>query len=274
MMSVRPQLALVTGAGRGFGAVVARRLAGAGIRVAALGRNPAAIEAIADETGGLSVIADVLDERRVDEGVRALVAEHGPIGVLVNNAGVGGTFGLAWEADRDAWWHTVEVNVRGTHNVTSAVVPSMVEAGAGRIINVVSHAGTARWPYSSAYVVSKAGVIKYGENLAAEVRRLGVKVFNYHPGILEIGLTENFFATDPQPGTLEGMVADWFRKQIAEGRSMDATVSADKLVRLAWGDADALSGRYLTAYDDLDELLSRSTEIVDANLYTLGLLEP
>jgi NAD(P)-dependent dehydrogenase (short-subunit alcohol dehydrogenase family) len=181
---------------------------------------------------------------------------------------------LAWEVDHDAWWRTVEVNVRGVHIVTTAVVPGMVSAGAGRIINVVSHAGTARWPYSSAYVVSKAGAIKYGENLAAEVRKHGVKVFNYHPGILEIGLTEKVFETEPEPGSLEEMVFGWFKKQIADGKSVDAVVAADTLVRLALGDADFLSGRYVTAYDDLDELISRGAEIADSRLYTLGLLEP
>lgn len=264
----------MTGAGRGYGLVVSRHLAEAGFKVAALGRDPRAIERVADEIGGVPLIADVLDRPGVQREIERLVSDHGPVGVLVNNAGVGGGFGLAWEADPDAWWHTVEVNVRGTHNVTSAVVPAMLEAGAGRIINIVSHAGTARWPYSSAYVVAKAGLIKYGENLAAEVRKHGVVVFNYHPGILEIGLTENFFATNPQPGTREGMIADWFRKQIAEGRSMDADVSARKLVRLASGEADALSGRYFTAYDDLDALFGRAAEIADSKYYTLGLLEP
>jgi NADP-dependent 3-hydroxy acid dehydrogenase YdfG len=271
---MKPGLALVTGAGRGYGTYLARHLAKAGAHVAVLGRDPVAIGAIADEIGGVAVIADVLDQPRIDEGVGKLVAAHGPVDILVNNAGVGGVFGLAWEVDRDDWWRTVEVNVRGTHNVTSAVLPGMVDAKAGRIINVVSHAGTARWPYGSSYVVSKAAVIKYGENLAAEVRKHGIVVLNFHPGILEIGLTEELFAGNPEPGTLYGMVAEWFREQIAAGRSLDADVSAAGLVRLALGEFDSLTGRYFTAYDDLDEILSRADEIAASNLYTLGLLQP
>jgi NADP-dependent 3-hydroxy acid dehydrogenase YdfG len=267
-------LVLVTGAGRGYGATVARHVAAAGFHVAVLGRDAHAIGAVAEEVGGRPVVADVLDRAAVERGIAGLVADHGPISVLVNNAGLGGPLALMWEADPDEWWATFEVNVRGTHNVTTAVLPGMFAAGAGRIINIVSHAGTARWPYGSAYAISKAAVIKLGENLAAEVRRHGVVVLNYHPGILEIGLTQTHFESAPEPGTTEAMVADWFRGEIAAGRSIDADLSAERLVRLVRGDADALTGRYLTAYDDLDAILAESDEIAGSTLYTLGLLQP
>ena len=268
------RLALVTGGGRGYGAVIAQQLAAAGVKVAVLGRDRAAVDEVSDQVAGVPVVADILDRPGIEAAVSNLIAEHGPVTALINNAGVGGTFGLAWEVDPDDWWQTIEVNVRGTHNVTSAVLPAMVEAGGGRIISVVSHSGTARWPYGSAYAISKAALIKYGENLAAEVRKLGIVVLNYDPGILEIGLTETLFASEPAPGSLDAMVADWFREQIAAGRSVDAEVSAAGLVRLALGDADELSGRYLTAHDDLDEIVSHAPEITNSNLYTLGLLKP
>lgn len=266
-------LALVTGGGRGYGEVVARQLAAEGFLVAVLGRDEAALETVAESIGGIAVQADVLDAERVGQVVRELQAKRGAIDVLVNNAGLGGPLGPTWEVDPDEWWRTFEVNVRGTHTVTRAVVPDMVARRAGRIINVVSNAGVARWPYGSSYAVAKAAMIKHGENLAAEVRRHGVTVLNFHPGILEIGLTETLFAADPRPGTYEAMVADWFRTQIAEGRSIDAEVSAGQLARLARGDADALHGRYLTAYDDLDAIAATATGIAETD-YTLGLLKP
>ncbi len=265
--------ALVTGAGRGYGAVVARRLAADGFTVAALGRDLAAVEEVADSVGGVAVHADVLDADRVHQAVGALVTSHGAIDVLVNNAGVGGTLGPAWEVDPDEWWRTFEVNVRGTHTVTTAVVPAMVARRGGRIINVVSNAGVARWPYGSSYAVSKAAVIKYGENLAAEVRRHGVTVLNFHPGILEIGLTETLFDSNPTQGTYDAMVAGWFRQQIAEGHSIDEEASAAQLARLAGGLADALTGRYFTAYDDLEAIVADAATLADTH-YTLGLLKP
>lgn len=264
---------LITGAGRGYGAVVARTLATSGAKVSVLGRNAEVLHALAGDIGAVPVVADVLDAAGTDAAIAALVSKHGAPDSLVNNAGVGGPLGLAWEVDRGDWWHTLEVNLGGTHTVTTAVLPSMLERGSGRIINVVSHAGTARWPYGSAYAVSKAALIKYGENLAAEVRKRGVVVLNFHPGILEIGLTATLFDARPEPGTTAGMVADWFRREISSGRSVDPDRSAAQLARLVRGDLDALSGRYVTAYDDLDKLAGRAGELTETD-YTLGLLEP
>ncbi len=265
------RLALVTGGGRGYGATVAKRLAEEGFTVAVLGRDQSALEVVAEATGGVAVHADVLDAARIDQAIQELLADYGAIDVLVNNAGVGGPLGPAWEVDLNDWWRTFEVNVHGTHIVTRAVLPGMLARRQGRIINVVSNAGVARWPLGSAYAVSKAALIKYGENLAAEVRRHDVIVLNFHPGILEIGLTETLFAADAQPGTYEAMIANWFRKQISEGRSIDAEESASQLVRLAEGIADALTGRYLTAYDDIEEIAANAVNITDTD-YTLGLL--
>jgi NADP-dependent 3-hydroxy acid dehydrogenase YdfG len=265
-------LALVTGGGRGYGACVVRALAAQGAVVGVLGRDAGAVGAIADEVSGVAVVADVLDVQAVRRGIDALVERCGPVEILVNNAGVAGTFGRAWEIDGDDWWRTVEVNLRGSHNVTSAVLAAMCDRGRGRIINVVSNAGVNRWPLGSSYAVSKAALIKYGENVAAEVRRFGVVVLNFNPGILEIGLTETLFAAEPQPGTHDAMIAAWLREQLAAGRGIAAEVSAAQLARLASGAADALTGRYITAYDDIDALVARADEIVDANHYTLGLL--
>jgi NAD(P)-dependent dehydrogenase (short-subunit alcohol dehydrogenase family) len=248
-------------------------LAADGFTVAVLARDPAAAEAVAGAIGGIAVQADVLDADRVERVVETLVEDHGAIDVLVNNAGVGGTLAPLWEVDPDDWWHTLEVNVRGTHTVTRAVVPHMIARRRGRIVNVVSNAGVARWPLGSAYAVSKAAVIKHGENLAAEVRRHGVVVLNFHPGILEIGLTDTLFTAEPEPGTHAARVADWFRQQIAEGRSVDADVSAGQLARLAGGALDAFTGRYLTAYDDLDAIVAGAADLGDTD-YTLGLLKP
>lgn len=264
-------LALVTGGARGYGVLIVRELDRRGMRVAVLARDPDALRRICAEVDGIPVEADVLDEEAVREGLSALSADHGPVSVLVNNAGVGGRFDLTWEAPVQDWWRTMEVNVRGTHTVTSAVVPRMIEAGRGRVINVVSQAGIHRWPMNSMYSVSKAAVIKYGENLAAEVRRFGLFVLNYHPGLLRVGLTETLF--DGRELTRnEQLAADWFSRQFAEGRGMDPSRSAEQLGRLAAGEADALSGRYLTAYDDLDDLLRRADRVRGSDALTMGFL--
>jgi NAD(P)-dependent dehydrogenase (short-subunit alcohol dehydrogenase family) len=264
------KVCLVTGGARGYGEALVRRLAAAGATVAILGRDSSRVKTLASEIGGLGVVADVVDRDQVQAAADQVVAETERVDVLVNNAGLGWPLGLAWEVDPDEWWRCVEVNVRGSYTVTRAVLPGMIEARCGRIINIVSHAGTARWPLGSAYAVSKAALIKLGENLAVETRRYGIAVVNYHPGIMDIGLTETLF-TKSEISSSESRVADWFREQIDSGNNADVGTSCDMVVRLAAGAADALSGRYLTAYDDLDEIV-RSVAAGNEETQTLGLI--
>jgi NAD(P)-dependent dehydrogenase (short-subunit alcohol dehydrogenase family) len=264
------KVALVTGGARGYGEAVSRRLAAAGATVVVLGRDPSRVTALATEIGGLPAIADVVDQVQVQAAVDQVLADAGRIDVLVNNAGLGWPLGPAWEVDSGEWWHCVEVNVRGSYIVTRAVLPAMIAAGSGRIINIVSHAGTARWPLGSAYAVSKAALIKLGENLAVETQRYGIAIVNYHPGILDIGLTETLL-TKSEISSSESRVADWFQQQIDSGNNADVDDSCDTVVALAAGAADRLSGRYLTAYDDLGEIL-KAVESGNAETQTLGLI--
>ena len=248
-----PQRVVVTGAARGYGEVVSRALARAGCRVGVLGRDPERVEATAAAVGGVPLVADVLDTKRVKEQVDAFAALEGGLDALVNNAGVGGPLGLAWDVPEDEWWRCVEVNLRGTHHVTSAAVPHLVATG-GQVLNVVSHAGTARWPFGSAYAVSKAAVIKYGENLAGELRREGVTVINFHPGIMNLGLTTGLFESEPEPGTAPWRVAEWFHGEIDAGHDLDPELSAERLTDLVVRPVPRLSGAYLTAYQEPEEI--------------------
>src|SRR5205807_4856663 len=131
----------------------------------------------------------------------------------------------------------------------------MIQRGRGRILNITSEAGVFRWPLYSAYAVSKAAVVKYSENLAAEVRRHGVSVFSVHPGLLPIGLSGPALASTAPAGSAEHTAFAWVRRQLAEGRGVDPSEAARLVVRLAAGDAGGLSGRDLSVHDDLDALV-------------------
>ncbi|WP_240554419.1 SDR family oxidoreductase, partial [Streptomyces niveiscabiei] len=99
-------------------------------------------------------------------------------------AGVPGPAGPVWESDPAEWQHAMDVNLGGTLAACRAVVPGMIERGRGRIVTVSSHAGHTRWPYVSAYSVSKAAVNKLTENLAIELLPHDIAAFSYHPGLL------------------------------------------------------------------------------------------
>jgi NAD(P)-dependent dehydrogenase (short-subunit alcohol dehydrogenase family) len=258
-------VALVTGGGRGIGRAVATALAAEGAAVAVVARTATELQQTAEAilaAGGeaIPVVADVArpaDVARAVEATRAL----GPIELLVNNAGVGGSIGPMWESDPESWWRAVEINLRGTFNCTNAVLPEMVERERGRIINVASDAGVYRWPLVSHYAVAKAAVIKLTENLATEARRHGITAFAIHPGLVRVGLTQAALDAQVADGAPEARVHAWVRKQLEDGLDVPLERSVELVVRLASGEADELSGRYISVHDDLDDLLARADTI-------------
>ncbi len=272
------QVALVTGGGRGIGRAIAQQLAAAGAAVAVTARSadqPNATVALIEKAGGraLATAADVTDHLAMMRAVATIESQLGPLDLLVNNAGIGGPIGPLWEVSPEDWWQTIDVNLRGVFLSTRIVLPGMVERGKGRIVNIASHAGVHRWPQVSAYAVSKAAVIKFTENLAAETRRQGIVVFAIHPGAVLVGPTAEVLEAEPAPESPAGRVAAWFRQQIADGRGVPPERAGELVAALASGRADALTGRYLTVYDDLDDLIRLSADIQKNDLYTLKLRE-
>jgi NAD(P)-dependent dehydrogenase (short-subunit alcohol dehydrogenase family) len=268
-------VALVTGGGRGIGRLVGHALAGAGMIVGLVARSEdelAESVALIEAAGGVaaSATADVSDEWAVAQAITKLRHELGPVDLLINNAGIVGPVGPAWEVDRDEWWRTMEVNLRGTLLCTQLVLPEMVGRRRGRIMNISSHAGVFRWPLVSAYSVSKAAVVKFTENLAHETRRHGISVFSVHPGLLPIGLAEMALANSSPPDSYEACVFAWIRQEIAEGRGADPARAVELIVDLASGRYDNLSGRQLSVHDDIDAVLARIDDVRDTELYVLG----
>jgi acyl-CoA synthetase (AMP-forming)/AMP-acid ligase II/NAD(P)-dependent dehydrogenase (short-subunit alcohol dehydrogenase family) len=273
------QVALVTGASRGLGLLIAGALADAGAAVGLVARSAGPLaQAVAQVTEGggtaIAVSADASDPAAMAAAVKEVSEQLGPIDLLINNAGVTGPIGPLWEVDPDDWWQAMEVNLRSVLVCTRLVLPSMIARGRGRIVNITTEAGVFRWPLVSAYAVSKAAEIKLTENLAAELRGTGVAVFSAHPGLLPIGLSEPALTTRPPEDSAAGRVFSWIRRQLAEGHGVEPTASTRFLLRLAAGDCDGLSGRHLSVHDDLDALAGSVEEIIRDDLYTLRRREP
>jgi len=104
--------------------------------------------------------------------------------------------------------------------------------------------------------VSKAAVIKFTENLAAEASRSGVRAFSVHPGLTPIGLSERALAGAAPLGSAEDRAYAWVRGQLRAGRGAEPALVARLVTRLATGDADRLSGCHLSVHDDLDAILA------------------
>jgi 3-oxoacyl-[acyl-carrier protein] reductase len=244
-------VALVTGGGRGIGASIARELAEAGMKVAVSARTAEEVDRVAAEIDGLALVGDVSRKSDVEGWVRRVESELGPIAFLSANAGIGNQGGATWEVPVEAWWRIFEVNVLGVHLSCRAVIPGMLERGAGRIVLTGSGAAYLPGVRHTAYPASKAAVWRYGETLAGELRGR-IPVFVISPGLVRTSMTHDDFGDD----------APWTPPELAP-----------RLVRvLASGRADSLAGRYLHAeHDDVEELIRRADELVENDLNAIRL---
>ncbi len=197
-MSDTPRGAVITGGGRGIGAAVARRLAGLGARVVVAARGTGEIEAVATSlrSGGTeawAVRCDVTDPADIDRLFGAARERLGSVDILVNNAGVVSAAPLR-RVELAEWNRLLAVNATAPFLCTKAVLPGMVEAGWGRIVNVASVAGLRGARYIAAYAASKHALLGLTRCVAAEAARDGVTVNAVCPGYVDTPMTERSIA--------------------------------------------------------------------------------
>jgi 3-hydroxybutyrate dehydrogenase len=179
------KLALVTGGGRGIGAALARALAGAGARVVVCGRNKPDLDAIAKEIGGVAVRVDLTDRAATD----AAMASAGHVDVLVNNAGIAESASYDHTTD-ELWDRIIELDATAPFRITRALLPGMIKAGWGRVINIASNAGVSGYGYSSAYCAAKHAMIGMTRALAIDLARTGVTINALCPGWVETQMAD------------------------------------------------------------------------------------
>jgi NAD(P)-dependent dehydrogenase (short-subunit alcohol dehydrogenase family) len=267
--TLQGQIALVTGGGRGLGRIMAQHLATAGVAVAVVGRAVAHLTATVraiEAAGGqaLAVPADVRDQEALERGVDKTEQELGPITLLVNNAAIVRPLGPLWETNAEEWWHTVDVNLRGTMLGMRAVLPRMLPRRYGRIMNLASGAATQAIAYGSAYVVSKTALARLTENVALEVQGCGVHVFAIDPGNVRTDMTK--YLMDSSAGQ---QWLPWFRRIFEEGQDDPPERVAHLVCRIGGGELDALSGCFVSVADDVNAMVARVVSEPNSDLYTL-----
>ena len=224
-MSLEGRVALVTGAGRGIGAEIARALAGAGCRVVASARTASEIQAVVSgihDLGGeaKAVTADVTVEGEVEALAGAARDTFGPVDILVNNAG-NATSNRLGRTTLVEWERLLAVNATSAFLCTRAVFDGMAERGWGRVVNLASMAGLEGKRYVSAYTAAKHAMVGFTRAAAAEAEGTGVEVSAVCPGYVDTPLTET---------TIERVVERTGKAPDEALRSVLAAAGQDRLV--------------------------------------------
>lgn len=183
--------AIVSGAARGIGLAVARRLVSGGARVAIADLDgDAAITAAAElGDGSIGIACDVRSVADVAAAVAQTVEAFGGLDLLVNNAGIEIAKPVVDITDEE-FTRILDINVAGTFRFTKAAAPALAAAGGGSIVNMASVAGTAGGPLLSAYCASKGAVVRFTESVAIELRALGIRVNAVCPGIVSTEMAD------------------------------------------------------------------------------------
>lgn len=194
---LKDQVAIVTGASRGIGKEIAKKLANEGAKLTLVGSSQDIVESAKDlnSQGYANVIAvqaDVANEEDMNRVVQSTLDQYGQIDILVNNAGIG-FFKLTEEVSLDEWKKVFEVNVQGVFLGAKVVIPHMKERKSGTIITISSDVGRYTIPNGAAYTSTKYAVQGFSGSLAQEVRDFGIRVGTVNPGMVD-----TYFANSTQ----------------------------------------------------------------------------
>jgi NAD(P)-dependent dehydrogenase (short-subunit alcohol dehydrogenase family) len=190
--------AVVTGASRGIGAAIAQELVRLGADVSLIARNPSVLAATARALAIAGarvqdIAADVTDEANAAKALAEAAANFGAPAILINNAGGAESAPFA-RTDPALWRRMIELNLTGAYLCTRAAAPAMIAAGWGRIVNVASTAGLKGYPYVSAYVAAKHGLVGLTRALAVEFATTGVTVNAVCPGYTDTPMLDGAIA--------------------------------------------------------------------------------
>jgi uncharacterized protein len=215
---------LVTGASRGIGALLARRFAADGARVALVARTANAIENLAAELGGDAYVAD-LSEPEERRSVWARVVSDGPVDVLVNNAGTDRPALLA-ELSQDDIAAVLDLNLHAPIDLCRMAIPHMLENGGGHLVNISSMAGIVSVPGYSVYSASKAGLTHFTSGLRNDLRGHPIATTVVEVGVVPTEMGDTVRSFPPSARALRRLEQLRLTTDTDLGRLVDATVDA------------------------------------------------
>jgi 3-oxoacyl-[acyl-carrier protein] reductase len=240
MNNLENKVAIVTGASRGIGKVIAEDIAKAGATVVCVSRSQSDIDNVANsinENGGsaIAIACDISNGKQYQELAKSVIEKFGSIDILVNNAGVTKD-GLIMRMSEDDWDIVIDTNLKGAFNGTKAVTRHMMKQRSGRIINISSVVGLIGNAGQANYAASKAGLIGLTKATAKELASRGITANCIAPGYIETDMTKQ----------LSDKIRDALIQQIPLGRIGQAKDIASIVCFLASDDAGYITGQTLT----------------------------
>ena len=276
MKMLRGKVAIVTGASQGFGLAVARQFVVEGASVAICARDAILLEEVCFELakattqGEQKVVSFTVDVSKKDEVVgfvQQVVQDLGRVDILVNNAGVYGPMGEIETIDWNEWVQAIEINLFGSILMSRAVLPYLKGQRSGKIIQLSGGGATNPMPRLSAYAVSKAGIVRFVETLAEEVREFGIDVNAIAPGALNTRLLEEVLQAGPEK-VGEGFYQKSLQQKESGGASLEIGVGL--AVFLGSSASDGITGKLISGlWDNWSEWPQHLEELQQSDVYAL-----
>ena len=235
-IDLQGRVAVITGGAQGIGYAIAERMLASGATVALWDMDAAKLaeakKSLATQGTVLTDVVELTRETEVDAAAARVIASAKKIDILVNNAGITGGNATTWELAPDVWRRVIEVNLVAPYIVSRAVVPHMIAAKYGRIVNIASVAGKEGNPNASHYSASKAGVIALTKSLGKELATKGVIVNAVTPAAAKTAM----FATMTQQHI------DFMLSKIPMGRFLEVSEAAAMVAWLSSEDCSFSTG--------------------------------
>lgn len=278
--SLEGRAAVITGANQGLGRAIARAFVEAGASLFLCARDEEKLLEAQSQLRGLcrpgqrveAMRADVSQAEDVKRVVSRAVEAFPQIHILVNNAGVYGPKGRIEEADWGEWARAVEINLFGSILMARALLPHFRRNNYGKIVQLSGGGATAPLPFLSAYAASKAGIVRFAETLAEEVREFGIDVNCIAPGALNTRLLDEVLEAGP-----EKVGRAFYERSLKQKREGGAPLErgAELTVFLASAASDGITGKLISAiWDPWEKFPEHLDELRKTDVYTLRRIVP
>lgn len=278
--TLKGRAAMITGANQGLGKVIAHTFVQAGADVMLCARDETKLVETVTELRALrdpsqrveAICADISKKDQVDHLISVALSTFSQIHILVNNAGVYGPKGHIEEIDWEEWVQAIEINLLGSILTARALLPHFRSHRYGKIIQLSGGGATAPLPFLSAYAASKAGIVRFMETLAEEVKADGIDVNSIAPGALNTRLLDEVLEAGP------AKVGKSFYERALSQKSSGGTPmerGAALAVFLASDASDGMTGKLISAvWDPWEHFSEHMADLQKTDIYTLRRIIP